>query len=66
MLVLKSDWNRPAYLSVQKLQKNADGMFEAKEVSRLAEESVWLNPYELTEPKPLSAVSNPCRAPSRT
>lgn len=57
MLVLKSDWNRPAYLSVQKLQKNEDGMFAAKEVSRLAEENTWLDSYELTEPQPLSAVS---------
>lgn len=62
LLVLKSNWNRPAYLSIMKLQKNAEGQFAATEVQRLAEENAWLEQYDLIEPKPLSAVSKDGKA----
>lgn len=61
-LVLRSEWNQPAFLSVTELRKTEDGLYKAVEQQRLAEENKWLQEYTLIKPQPLSAQTKDGKA----
>ena len=57
LLVLKSEWNKPAYLSLFRLEKTESGELKATDEKQLTFENQWLKEYELTRPVKYSVES---------
>lgn len=57
ILLQKSDWNRPSYLTLAALVKDADGFYHVSSEKVLADENTWTEKYAWVKPEKLSVCS---------
>lgn len=57
LLLQKSDWNRPSYLTLAALRKDADGLYHVSGEKVLADENAWTEEYAWIKPEKMSVRS---------